>query len=148
MSAAAGYLLDTNILSETRKKQPAPQLLTFLETLDAERTFISAVTIGEISKGIYLMALQDEEKAFALRHWLETKIMPEYGSAVLPFDTRVAESWGLLMGTAKSRQQPPPLQDSLIAATAYAHRLTLVTRNTADFRAFPIATVNPWEAAP
>lgn len=145
MTTPAGYLLDTNVLSEMRRRQPAPQVMAFLEGLDAEQVFLSAVTIGEIHRGIYLTALRDEEKALLLRQWLETQVMPEYGHAILPFDTRTAEAWGLLTGTERSRRQPPSVQDSLIAATAYAHRLTLVTRNTADFMAFPIAVLNPWE---
>lgn len=145
MTKPHGYLLDTNVLSELRKKRPEPNVLAFLETLDEDQVFISAVTIAEITKGIHLVALTDEDKAFLLRHWLETQIMPAYFSAILPFDTRAAESWGLLMGTEKNRRQPPSVQDSFIAATAYAHRLTLVTRNTADFQAFPIAVFNPWK---
>lgn len=142
---ATGFLLDTNVLSELSRKQPAPAVLNFLASIDEEQFFISAVTLAELERGIHLTALQDPAKAAQLRAWLERQIVSQNTGQILPFDTDVARVWGMLLGTEAARKQPRPLMDSLIAATAYAHRLTLVTRNTADFLAFPIAVLNPWE---
>lgn len=139
-----GFLLDTNVLSETARQRPAPQVLDFLARLNERQTFVSAVTLAELERGVHLSALQDLRRAQRLRQWLE-RVVTEHGERILPFDAEAARSWGLLTGNEAARRQPPARFDSLIAATAHAHRLTLATRNTADFLAFPVAVVNPWE---
>lgn len=137
-------LLDTNVLSETAKRQPEAAVMAFLDALDADTVYLSAVTVAELERGIHLAQLRDLKRAQTLRNWFSTVVLPAYAERILSFDLEVARVWGQLMGSEAARRQPPAPQDSLIAATAFAHRLTLVTRNTADFLAFPVAVVNPW----
>ena len=140
-----GYLLDTNVLSESSKPDPDEQVVAFLETLALENVFVSAITLAELERGAQTVQRTNPAKAQRLRTWLETDVLPNYEANIIPFDRQEARAWGQLLSTEAARKQPPAKFDSLIAATAYAHRLTLVTRNTADFEAFPISVLNPWE---
>ncbi|WP_234009277.1 type II toxin-antitoxin system VapC family toxin [Deinococcus sp. NW-56] len=144
MTLGTPILLDTNVLSETAKKRPDPTVTAYLADLDFTQTFIGAASVAEIERGIHLLRGREPVRAQRLQTWLEAYVLPRFGERVLPFDLNVAREWGRLMGTEAARRQPPPLLDSLLAATASAHRLTLVTRNTADFLAFPVAVYNPW----
>ena len=145
MSAAPRYLLDTNVVSELGKTLPDSNVLTFLAVLIGGEALICSMTLAELERGIVKIQDSQPQRAQYLRDWLENQVVRVYGRYVLPFDELSARAWGQLVGSPAARRQPPALQDSIIAATAYAHRLTLVTRNTADFGAFPIAVVNPWE---
>lgn len=144
-TGATLYLLDTNVVSEMGNLAPNSQVSAFLARLKEGEAFISSMTLAELERGIWHVKPRRPRFASELRAWLEGRVMALYGDHILPFDAHVVRAWGQLMSTEAARRQPPPLQDSLIAATAYAHRLTLVTRNTADFEAFPVAVLNPWE---
>ncbi|WP_412029412.1 type II toxin-antitoxin system VapC family toxin [Deinococcus yunweiensis] len=139
-------LLDTNVLSETARRQPDGGVMAFLDALDADSVYLSAITVAELERGIHLTQLRDLTRAQMLRTWFTTVVLAAHGDRILPFDLEVAQTWGQLMGSEAARRQPPAPQDSMIAATAVTHRLTVVTRNTADFLAFPVAVINPWRA--
>lgn len=145
MSPQPHYLLDTNVVSELGKTHPAAQVLAFLAALRGGEAVICSMTLAELERGIVNVQDRQPQRAQQLRDWLENQIVRVYGRYILPFDEASARAWGQLVASQAARRQPPALQDSIIAATAYAHRLTLVTRNTADFEAFPIAVINPWE---
>ena len=148
MVTPSAVLLDTNVLSELSKTRPDARVMTYLAALPLGNTFISAVSAAEIERGIVKLQDQDPERAQRLRGWLETTVLPKFGSQILPFDLLVAREWGRLLGSQEMTRQPPALLDSLIAATASAHRLLLVTRNTRDFLRFPLAVYDPWTPRP
>ena len=141
---AVPVLLDTNVLSELSRPRPDARVSRYLGALPLELTFISAVSIAEVERGIVRLQERDPERAQGLRTWLEGTVLPQFVTQILPFDLRVASEWGRLVGTQQMTRQPPALLDSLIAATASAHRLLMVTRNTRDFLKFPLAVHDPW----
>lgn len=131
------YLLDTNYLSELRRgAKPARQ---WLEPVDTNDLFISVMTLGEVAKGAELKARSDRQTAAVMGDWLRT-IRRQFAREILPITDEIALEWGRL------EAQRPRGTDGLIAATAVVHRLTLVTRNTADFHDVPIEVLDPWAA--
>ena len=133
------YLVDTNVLSEARRGAPAA--LEWMDPVDTRDLFISVVTLGEIAKAAELKARSDPRSSAVLVGWLRTT-QRRYGGRILPITDEVAIEWGRL------EAQRPRGSDGLIAATALVSRLTLVTRNIADFRDVPIRLINPWDAGP
>ncbi|WP_247218180.1 type II toxin-antitoxin system VapC family toxin [Shinella oryzae] len=135
------FLLDTNVLSASRRPQrQADEFQAFLRTFDVDTAYISTVTIMEIEFGIQRVRLQNPPFADDLLSWLTTIVLPEFSGRIIPFDTREASLAGRL--TTPHRQ---PTADAMIAATALAHRLVLVTRNVADFQTFGVSCLNPWQ---
>lgn len=133
------YLLDTNVISEVRKARPHGAVLAWLASVPDAQVFISAVTVGEIQAGIEITREQDAPKAAALELWLE-RACDTWQVHVA--DAAVFREWARL----KHRKAAHHLEDTLIAATASAHKLTVVTRNTKDFKAFGVALFNPFES--
>lgn len=138
------YLLDTNVVSEAMRKQPAAAALAWLEAQSGDALFISAITLGEIRRGALL--LPDGRKRRALLRWIDSDIKEVYAARILPADAEVMERWATLQAECQLEGRTLPAFDSLIAATALAHRLTLVTRNVADFAGTGVPLLNPWDA--
>ena len=136
------HLLDTCVLSEFKKKQPEQKVIDWLDAQLEEALFLSVITIGEIQKGIAL--LPASKRQAELTAWLEDLIY-RYEQRVLPLDTEVMRQWGRLTGTLEKQGRILPLLDSLIAATALAHNLVLVTRNETDFAGTNVGILNPWK---
>lgn len=134
------YLLDTNVVSELRKPRPHGAVVAWLQSVDDAQLFLSAVTLGEIQAGIELTREQDAAKAEELEAWLEL-VASAYN--VLPMDANAFRRWARLM----HRQSDTLYEDAMIAATAQAHGLTVVTRNVADFKALGVAVFNPFGVA-
>jgi predicted nucleic acid-binding protein len=132
------YLLDTNVVSELRKPRPNARVLSWMEQVDEERLFLSAVTVGEIQAGIEITRKRDAVKAVELERWLD-QVSDAYN--VLPMDARCFRRWAILM----DRQSNTLYEDAMIAATALIHRLTVVTRNVKDFSRFDVQTLNPFD---
>jgi predicted nucleic acid-binding protein len=103
--------------------------------------FLSALTVGEILKGVDRLA--SGRKRSAIEHW-RAKVESLYEGRILPVDVHVARIWGNLGALAKEQGRPLPAVDGLIAATALAHGLTVVTRNVKDFRETGVMLLNPW----
>jgi predicted nucleic acid-binding protein len=137
VTGGAGYLLDTNILSETRRARAEPRVMSFLSAADPARLFISALTVGELRKGVAIKRRSDAGIAARLGAWVDT--LEGFADRILPIDTAVATLWGEL-----SADRQRSVVDTLLAATALAHDLTLVTRNTGDVAGTGVAVVNPW----
>jgi len=138
------FLLDTNVLSETRRPKPAPRVIEWLDRLDEDRAFISVVTLAEIRRGVALM--QRGRRRDALSIWLARDLVDRFARRILRVDEKTAFAWGDLMAEAKRRGLGLASMDGLIAATAIASGLTLVTRNVQDFRGLAVELLDPWTA--
>ena len=134
------YLLDTNVISETIRRQQDTLVIRWLEQVPAEALFVSALTLGEIRKGIE--RLPDKKRREKLRLWLEHELPAWFEGRVLPIDLAVADRWGRLLAEVG---RPAPTIDSLLAATAVHYELRLVTRNSRDFDYPGLEVINPWE---
>lgn len=131
------FLLDTNVVSELRKKKPHGAVLAWLQQLQVEQIFIAAVTVGELQTGIELTRDQDVPKAQEIETWLNGVL----GSfAVLPMDAACFREWARLM----HRRPRYFLEDAMIAATARVHQLVVATRNERDFRDLGVPLFNPF----
>jgi predicted nucleic acid-binding protein len=132
------YLVDTNVLSELRRKRPDARVVAWMEQRPAQALYLSVLTLGEIRKGIERL----QGDAARRRCWTGWRwSCPGFWGRVLAVDAHTADRWGRLQGSAG---RPLPAIDSLLAATALQHDLTLVTRNTADFDGMGVRLVNPW----
>ena len=139
MSERRQYLLDTNILSETRRKQSDQRVIEFLSATDASALYISVLTLGELRKGVAIKKRTDPDTAKRLGHWVDG-LEYSFADRILGIDAATATLWGEL-----SAQRPRPVIDTLLAATAIAHDLVLVTRNTADVQDTKVNLLNPWK---
>ena len=133
------YLLDTNALSEGRKSRPDPGLAAWLLQHEAASA-VSELTIGEFTKGVYLAPTSAMRAA--LLEWVG-QVEDDFHDRCLPVTLEILKRWGRLCGEHEARGRKLPVMDSLLAATALVHDLTLVTRNAADFPS-EVRTLNPW----
>jgi len=135
------YLLDTNIISELYKINCNPNVKSFIDIIDIENIYITAITIGEITYGIEKLPVS--KKKHELSIWLYTKIPQWFNNRIINLDTDLLAQWGIIR--AKSKKTLPVI-DSLIAAAAIAHNMYLVTRNTDDFQDIEgINLINPFD---
>lgn len=136
------YLLDTCFLSELRKPEPDAGVVAWVSDTDENRLFVSVLSLGEIQKGV--AKLENGRRKNAFQHWLEHDLLSRFTGRILPIDLEMALEWGLLSASSESRGRPAPVVDALLAVTAIAQNLTLVTRNDKDFSGFPVKVLNPW----
>jgi toxin FitB len=131
------YLLDTSILSETRKRQPAASVADWIAATSPERLYVSVLTLGEIEQRIAkIRGRGDRHQAAALERWLRD-VQAGFEDRVLPVTLTVVTAWG-----RQQHAKPLPVIDALIAATARVHDLTVVTRNTKDFELAGVPVLN------
>jgi predicted nucleic acid-binding protein len=134
------YLLDTNVISELRKGQKMhPSVQEWWSETDMQTVCISVLVLGEIRQGIERLRIKDPQKAHEIEHWLQL-ITRSLGARVLVVNQQIADIWGR-MGIKRTL----PLVDSVLAATALAHDLTLVTRNTKDIQNTGVRYLNPFK---
>lgn len=134
-------LIDTNVIAELRKGARAnPNVRAWFAALDPEAVVLSALTIGEIRRGLESLRRRDPVSARALDRWLR-RLVADYEDSILPVTLEIAEEWGRL-----SVPDPLPVIDGLLAATARVHHLTLATRNVKDVARTGVDLVNPFEA--
>jgi predicted nucleic acid-binding protein len=138
---AAGYLIDTNVISELRRREPEPRVVHWFEQHPSQQLFLSVLTLGEIRRGVERLA--ESERQQDLRRWLEQDLPAFFSGRVLPIDEAIAHRWGQLLA---EMGRPLPAIDSLLAATALEHNLVLITRNLKDVVDLPLTVVNPWQA--
>lgn len=136
---ATGYLLDTNVISETRRVRADAGVVAFLSAADAAGLFLSVLTLGELRKGVAAKRRTDPIAADRLDAWVDG-IETTFADRVLTIDAATARRWGEL-----SANRSLPVIDTLIAATAITHGLTLVTRNTRDVESTGTPLVDPWQ---
>lgn len=134
------FLVDTNAISELRRKRPDPRVLAWFASMADECLYFSVLGVGEIRRGIEKLAVSEQRSL--LLTWLEHELIPWFGERLLAIDLAVAERWGRLLAEAG---RPLPTVDSLLAATALVHDLTVVTRNATDFALPGVRVLNPWE---
>ncbi len=144
------YLLDTCILSKLRRisKHKDPKLQLWIEQHKASLCTISVFSIAEIQAGIAKLddTLKDRKKLKAdLENWLFNDLVPDFEGRILDFDLKLAHRWGTLVGECKRKGINLAIIDSLIAATALHHELTVVTENIVDFESTGVLLVNPWD---
>ena len=138
MSGRLQYLLDTNILSETRKKRANERVISFLSAAEPSALFISVLSLGELRKGVALKIRSDADAAKRLGAWVDG-LEYSFGERILGVDAAIARQWGEL-----SAQRSRPVVDTLLAATALVHKLTLVTRNISDVHDLGVKLLDPW----
>lgn len=133
------FLLDTNVISEVRKGPRCdPNVSSWYSGVEESQIHLSALTIGEIRRGIELIQRHDVEQAKVLNSWLE-EVMNRFSARILAVDAQVADTWGKL-----SAIRPVPVTDGILAATAMVHDLTLVTRNVSDVAGLGVQVLNPF----
>jgi len=134
------YILDTNVISEARKPRPNPQVLAFLASDFTQATCISVMTLGELRKGVRVKGKTDPSGAASLAQWIDD-LENEFSERVLPVEVRISRIWGEL-----SAERSRAVIDTLLAATAVANGLILVTRNTRDFKDIDgLSLLDPWK---
>jgi hypothetical protein len=130
------FLLDTNVLSEVWKPQPAMEVITWLES---NEWYLPVTTIAELQEGA--TAAPSAARAAEINAKLD-EILSEYEGSIVDWDGETARTWGKLARSPEAKLQPQPLWDSLLDALAVRHHAIIATRNTRDFR--HAETFNPW----
>jgi toxin FitB len=138
----SGFLLDTNVISDLRKRAPNQGLLRWIDAVDESTLFLSVLTIGELRIGVTMQ--KDAKRRTALELWLVSELVPRFEGRILVFDLDVADVWGRMEGQARLGSGKLPIVDSLLAATALHHGMTLVTHNETDFSRTGVSVLNPW----
>jgi predicted nucleic acid-binding protein len=134
------YLLDSNVVSELRKRERADAgVRGWLMSVDDFDLYLSVLTIGEIRRGIESILRRDRPRALALNRWFHA-LVTDYETRLLPIGQEIAEEWGRMNVTTTL-----PAIDGLLAATARVHGLTFVTRNTRDVERTGVPCLNPFE---
>jgi toxin FitB len=139
------YLLDTNVISELRKAKSGKadkKVVAWANNVSATRLFLSVITILEIEIGVLLVERRDPSQGAVLRSWLNAHVLPAFTERILPFDTAVAQRCARLHVPDRRSDR-----DSIIAATALVHGMTIVTRNIDDFAPTGVEILNPWNLA-
>ncbi len=135
------YLLDTNVVSELVRPRPNERVIAWFGSVADSALHLSVLSVGEIRQGVE--TLPAGARRTRLLTWLENDLAAWFEDRLLPVSLAVADRWGSLLGQV---DRPVPAVDSLLAATALEHGLTMVTRNVDDFRFPGLTVVNPWGA--
>jgi predicted nucleic acid-binding protein len=138
----SGFLLDTNCVSELVRVRPEPRVLEWLEAVDESLLYLSVLTLGEIRKGLAVLA--SGRRRTRLEAWLEVDLQARFSGRILAVDAAVADRWGWLTARAKRKGTPLAVRDGLLAATALHYNLTVVSRNETDFANAEVPVLNPW----
>jgi predicted nucleic acid-binding protein len=132
------YLLETNVVSEVRKREPHASVTRWFAGVSADELFLSVLVVGEIRQGADRLRRRDATQAEVYDRWLAT-LEREYAERILPVTTAIAHSWGRLNAV-----DPLPVVDGLLAATALVHGLVLMTRADRHLGRVDVPRLNPW----
>jgi len=136
------FLLDTNVVSEWVRPEPAPSVVTWLADVDEDEVFLSVISIAELRRGVALLAAGRRRQR--LEKWLSEDLADRFHGRILSIDVLVAEAWGRITARATRAGRSVGAMDALVAATAEVHGLALATRNTKDFDHLGVSLFNPW----
>ena len=137
------YLLDTCVISELIKQKPNAKFIAWVRSQREEDLFVSTLTIGEFQKGI--SKLPASRKKSGLQSWLDDALVERFEGRILGIDAKVAKKWGEIQASTEAHGRKLPVIDSLIASTAIAHEMAVVTRNVDDMESTGAILYNPWE---
>lgn len=140
------YLIDTCCISELVKKKPNSSVVKWFNDHDELTMFLSVITFGELRKGIE--KLPDSSKKKELNRWLKEDLKHRFKNRILSINLEEVNKWGEILAIAEKSGNPLPAIDSLIAATAIVHDLSVVTRNTQDMEGSGVEVINPWNYEP
>lgn len=138
------FILDTNVIAELRKGRNGradANVIEWAGSVLAENQYLSVITVLELEKGVLIVRRRDSRQGALLRAWLDNQVIPAFGSRIIPIDTAIAQRCAAL-----HVPDPQSERDTLIAVSALVHGMTVVTRNTQDFVATGVLTLNPWQA--
>ena len=136
------FLMDTNVVSELRRpSRTDAQVLRWLESVEDETLFLSAISLLELEIGALRLQRRDERAGKTIARWIDERVVAFFADRILPIDVAVAQRCAAL-----HVPDPKPFRDALIAATALVHHFTLVTRNEPDFLSCGVKLLNPWRS--
>jgi toxin FitB len=133
------YLLDTNVVSEVRRRSADGNVVAWFESVAPEALYLSAIVVGEVRAGIDRLRRRDSAQADVFEGWL-AELRTSFADRIVPIDAEVAEEWGRL-----TARRTLAVEDGLMAATANVHVMTFVTRNVADVAGTGTRVLNPWD---
>jgi toxin FitB len=136
-------LLDTCVISEFTRSRPAEQVIQWMDSIEEDHLFLSAITVGEVQRGIE--RLPESGRKNQLKLWLADEFVGRFGARILPLDIETMLIWGTLTAGLEAAGNPLPVMDSLILASALRHKLAIATRNPADFPFCGVQIIDPWE---
>ncbi len=139
------FLLDTNVVSEWVKPQPNAAVIAWLDEVDEDRVFLSVITLTELRYGVECLPAGKRRKR--LEDWLQYELPLRFEGRILDIDAKIADVCGTVVARREAAGRPIAAMDAYLAATAEVHRLTLVTRNDADFEGIA-RCLNPWHSMP
>ena len=137
-----GWLLDTNVLSELRRRKPSTNVVQFVSSQPLERLYVSVVTFAEIRFGIELV--KDVSRRSELNDWLTHRLRPMFEDRTLEITEDIMLKWRMLVDVGRKAGHTFSQPDLIIAATALAHGLTIVSRDTSEYEKAQVAVLNPW----
>jgi toxin FitB len=136
------WLIDTNVISESRRVNPAPAVAQWISSVGLGQSYTSAMVLAELVYGAAVVT--DISKRLALQEWIENVVRPWFDGRILSIDEATLVRWRILRRDSDARKQPAPAVDLLIAATALEHGLVVATRDTAPFVGAGLPVFNPW----
>ncbi len=137
------YLIDTCCISELTKSDPDKNVIRWFSDHDEVDLYLSVITFGELRKGIE--KLPSSKRKQRLTHWINEELLHRFKNRVIDITLTEVNQWGKVLAKAEKMGTPMPAVDALIAATAIAHDLAVVSRNTKDMKASGVELINPWE---
>ena len=139
-------LLDTNVVSETMRNAPCPDVIGWLDAQPLETLYLCAVTVAELRAGVEL--LPAGKRRTALNEDLEERALPVFGGRVIPFDMNCTRAYAKLLPKVRAAGRQVETADGFIAAIALTYGFTVATRDITPFKAAGVPVINPWQAAP
>lgn len=141
MTRRAKYVLDTNVVTALRISGRHPEVENWVSAVPIADQYITALTLAQIERGVFSLERSDAAQGGVLRRWLEDRVLPAFHDRVLPFDAAAAR----ILASYRVPEHAP-FDDALIAATAEAANMKIVTRNTRHFAQLGIETIDPWRS--